>query len=424
MNEVQANPMTSGHLRKGLPAGTYIVLVRSLYLTPLAHILMSLAFLAVGSFVLARTPDRLLLFLVGVGIVARVAQVAMVLLDRKRALSEDLDAAGARILERRFAWAYLSSAIIFGAFVARVFQVSTTDLQLLVVGLLFGYGAGLVAGLSLRPWISIPALLLAVLPTVFIAWLTTNVTFVAFGALLILFVGAGVQSIVRLYRSTAIDITMRRTFATLARRDDLTGLPNRLALRESFERFSAEARVGDIVAVHCLDLDRFKPVNDIFGHPAGDALLLAVSARLNGLLRRGDIAARLGGDEFVIIQTGAKHPDEADLLARRIIRSVAEPFSILGHQIEIGISVGYALFPEHGRDLDDLLGCADEALIAIKRNGGGIAMHREFLPQRGHRQLGRQFTNHAFTSAPTLSAGDVDPFSNGYLRSQTMLPRG
>jgi diguanylate cyclase (GGDEF)-like protein len=195
---------------------------------------------------------------------------------------------------------------------------------------------------------------------------------------------AAIQSMVRIYRNGADDINMRRLFATLARRDDLTGLPNRLALREAFERFAAEAGAGDMLSVHCLDLDRFKPVNDIYGHPAGDALLLAVSERLNALLGRGDIAARLGGDEFVVIQTGARHRDEVDLLARRIGRAVAEPFSILGHRISIGASVGYALFPAHGRDLDDLLGRADEALVAVKRNGGGVAMHGQLLlpPER------------------------------------------
>jgi diguanylate cyclase (GGDEF)-like protein len=377
--------MVPGRGSKGVPEGTYVVLVRSLYLTPLAHVFMSLAFLAVGGLVVVRTPDRLLLILTGLGLVARVAQTATVLLDRKRALGDDLDAAGARRLERRFAWAYFGFAIVFGAFGARAVQLSSPELDLLVVALQFGYSAGLVAGLSLRPWIAIPALLIAGVPTAVTVWLVPDLAYFAVGTLSALFMAAGVQSIARLYRTSAGDITMRRTFATLARRDDLTGLPNRLALRESFERCSAEAGPGDILAVHCLDLDRFKPVNDLYGHPVGDALLLAVSARLNGLLRRGDIAARLGGDEFVIIQTGVRHSGEADLLARRIGRAVAEPFFILGRKIVIGASVGYALLPEHGRDLDNLLGRADEALVAVKRTGGGIAMHRQPLPKSARR---------------------------------------
>jgi diguanylate cyclase (GGDEF)-like protein len=377
------HPQAMVHKRagKGLPDGTYVVLVRSLFLTPGAHIIMSLAFFAVGSFVFARSPDRLLLILTAIGLAARVVQVAIVLLNRRRALSEELDAAGARILERRFAWAYFSFAIIFGAFGARAIQVSTTELDLLVVALQFGYGAGLVAGLALRPWIAIPALLFASTPTLAVVFWTPDLAYAAVGALLLMFTGAGVETILRVCRTSADDISMRRMFATLARQDDLTGLPNRLALRESFDRFAAAAGAGDMLAIHCLDLDRFKPVNDIYGHPAGDSLLLAVSTRLIGLLRPGDLAARLGGDEFVIIQTSVKHPGEAELMAHRIMRTIAEPFQIIDHQVTIGTSVGYALFPGHGRDLDDLLGCADKALVAVKRQGGGVAVHCEPPPQ-------------------------------------------
>jgi len=368
-----------------MPDGTYVALVRSLYLTPLAHIIMSIAFLGVGSFVLARSPDRLLLILASLGMAARVAQTAAVLLDRKRALSPDLDAAGAWNLERRFALAFISFATIFGAFGARAIHVSATELDLVVIILQFGYGSGLVAGQSLRPWIAIPALLLSGVPPLIVLCLTPGLAHLAAGALLALFMAAAVQTVIRIYRTGAEDVTMRRLLATLARQDDLTGLPNRLALREAFERFTSDAGEDDILTVHCLDLDRFKPVNDIYGHPAGDALLLAVSQRLNELLRRGDFAARLGGDEFVIIQTGARHQDEVDLMARRISRAVAEPFRILGHRIVIGASVGYALFPVHGRDLDDLLGRADEALVAVKRNGGGVARHGQEPPKPDHR---------------------------------------
>jgi diguanylate cyclase (GGDEF)-like protein len=366
---------------KGLPDGTYVVLVRSLFLTPGAHIIMSLAFFAVGSFVFARSPDRLLLILTAIGLAARLVQVAVVLLNRGQAMSEELDAAGARILERRFACAYFSFAFVFGAFGARAIQVSTTELDLLVVALQFGYGAGLVAGLALRPWIAIPALLLASVPTLVALCWAPDLAYLAVAALLVMFTAAGIETILRVCRTSAADISMRRMFATLARQDDLTGLPNRLALREAFDRSAAAAGAGDLLAVHCLDLDRFKPVNDLYGHPAGDSLLLAVSTRLVGLLRPGDFAARLGGDEFVLIQARVRHAGEAELMAHRIMRAIAAPFRILDHEVTIGTSVGYALFPGHGRDLDDLLGCADKALVAVKRQGGGIAVHCETQPQ-------------------------------------------
>jgi diguanylate cyclase (GGDEF)-like protein len=377
--------MASRTASRGLPDGTYVVLVRSLYLTPSAHVVMTLAFLGVGAFVLTRAPDPLLMILTGAGMIARLAQMTIVLVDRKRALGADLDAECARSLERRFALAFISFAIVFGAFGARAIHVSSTELDLLVIVLQFGYGSGIVAGQSLRPWIAIPALLLSGVPPLLAVWLGADFAYLVVGVLLALFMAAAVQTILRIYRAGADDISMRRQFATMARQDDLTGLPNRLALREAFERFAEQSEPGAFFAIHCLDLDRFKPVNDIYGHPAGDAVLLAVSERLTGLLRQGDIAARLGGDEFVIIQTGARHEDEVDMLARRISRAVAEPFSILGHGIVIGASVGYALFPDHGRDLDALLGCADEALVAVKRNGGGVAMYNRNPPKPDHR---------------------------------------
>jgi diguanylate cyclase (GGDEF)-like protein len=131
-----------------------------------------------------------------------------------------------------------------------------------------------------------------------------------------------------------------------------------------------------------LDLDRFKAVNDTFGHPIGDALLQAVAGRLRGALRNGDVAARVGGDEFVLIQTGAQHLGEAELFARRIARAVAEPYSILGKHLLVGTSVGFAIYPEHGRDLDELMARADEALIHVKRVGGGVELyHPQSLPE-------------------------------------------
>jgi diguanylate cyclase len=252
---------------------------------------------------------------------------------------------------------------------------------MLTVGLLFGYGAGVAAGVALRPRIAVAAVLVAIVPSILVALVSADLIHIAAGALLAIFLAGGISSMVARHQITSRGITMRRTYGRLARQDDLTGMPNRLSLREAFEHFAEVAGGSDVLAVHCLDLDRFKPVNDRYGHPAGDALLCAVSERLSGVLRSGDIAARLGGDEFVILQTGARHPGEADLLARRIARAIAQPFSILGHQIVIGTSIGYALFPDHGRDLDDLIARADEALVRVKREGGGVAVYREQAPE-------------------------------------------
>jgi diguanylate cyclase (GGDEF)-like protein len=371
-------------VNKDLPEGTYIELVKSLFSTLLPTSIMAISFLAVGLLITSQTPDSLLTFLTGLGSIAAVARLAILLMHRKRAAGESLDLANARIFERRYALAYFSFACVLGAFGARAFLVATPEAHMLIVGLLFGYGAGVAAGLSLRPWISVPSILIAIIPTILAAWSTANITYWAAGMLLAVFLGGGVESMLSRYRSETRKITMRRLFSTLARRDDLTGLPNRLSLRERFEEFAAEAGSGGI-AVHCLDLDRFKPVNDRFGHPVGDALLKAVTERLNGLLRRSDFAARVGGDEFVIVQTGVKHSGEADMLARRIVRAIAQTYSIEGQEITIGTSVGYALSTEYGNNLDRLVTCADAALCQVKREGGGIASFRELRPEAEQR---------------------------------------
>jgi diguanylate cyclase (GGDEF)-like protein len=158
----------------------------------------------------------------------------------------------------------------------------------------------------------------------------------------------------------------------MARHDTLTDLANRTAFRERLaEALSAAATGKTEAAVLCLDLDRFKPVNDTLGHPVGDALLQAVAERLRGCIRDGDLAARLGGDEFAIVQIGQDCAAASAALGQRLTDALSEPFSINGHRIVIGASVGVALAPRHGTDPDQLLVYADTALYDAKARGRG-----------------------------------------------------
>ena len=366
---------------RGLPEGTYIELVGSLFATLLPTIIMAISFSCVGLLISHETSDQPLIILSALGSAAALARIVNLLLHRKEAVDASLVFERANILERRFAATYFSFALVLGAFGSRAFVVASPESRVLLIGLLFGYGAGVAAGLSLRPWISVPSILIAIIPTIVTAWLSANPSYWATGALLAVFLAGGVESMIARYRSTARKITMSRTFSTLARRDDLTGLPNRLSLREHFEAFAGQNESGGTIAVHCLDLDRFKPVNDRFGHPVGDALLKAVSDRLNGLLRRSDFAARIGGDEFVIAQTGVAHAGEVDILARRVVRAISQPYVIDAHEITIGTSLGYALSADCGNDLDRLISYADNALCKVKGRGGGIAAYCEQFPE-------------------------------------------
>lgn len=131
----------------------------------------------------------------------------------------------------------------------------------------------------------------------------------------------------------------------------------------------------------CLDLDRFKAVNDTLGHAAGDALLQQVAMRLRQVTRAAEVAARIGGDEFVILQTGAHQPQAAVSLAARLVEALAVPFSLDGQPVSIGTSVGIALFPQHGRSNAELLLAADIALYRAKRQGGCAYRFYEPAPE-------------------------------------------
>jgi diguanylate cyclase (GGDEF)-like protein len=158
----------------------------------------------------------------------------------------------------------------------------------------------------------------------------------------------------------------------VARHDALTRLPNRVRLREKLESALAHARPSESVALLCLDLDQFKTVNDTLGHPTGDALLQSVANRLAERTRATDTVARLGGDEFAVVRTQIDRPVEAADFAGQIIAMLDEPFTVLGHKIDIGTSIGVALAPQDGTDPDQLLKNADLALYKAKQDGRGV----------------------------------------------------
>ena len=164
----------------------------------------------------------------------------------------------------------------------------------------------------------------------------------------------------------------------LARHDPLTGLPNRVAFRDDVSSGLRRVRRGQSLAVLYLDLDRFKAVNDTFGHPVGDRLLCEVAARMSDVVREVDTITRLGGDEFAIAQYGVDQPRSAEMLARRLIDTLSHPYEIDGHRVVVGTSVGMTLADRDDLDFSQLLRRADMALYAAKRDGRGVC--RWFAP--------------------------------------------
>ena len=171
-----------------------------------------------------------------------------------------------------------------------------------------------------------------------------------------------------------MDITERKRaesrLAFMAQHDGLTGLPNRILLRQKLDELLVSTRrSGDKVAVLFIDLDNFKAINDTLGHAIGDKLLRGVTKRLKSSLREEDSVARLGSDEFAVVQAGIQRPEDIAFLARRLIDAVSEPYLFDGHTIVSGASIGIAIAP--GDDAEKLLKNADMALSRAKSEGNG-----------------------------------------------------
>jgi diguanylate cyclase (GGDEF)-like protein len=176
--------------------------------------------------------------------------------------------------------------------------------------------------------------------------------------------------------------------AHLAQFDPVTGLPNRHLLSDRLGQSVTHAqRNGWLAGVLFVDLDRFKSVNDTFGHGVGDLLLKEVAARLKGCVRGGDTVARLSGDEFALVLSNLSKTEDAGTVAQNIVTTLAAPFDLDGHQTYVSASVGIALYPSDGAEPDTLLKNADTAMYRAKEQGRNC--YRFYLPQMNERLMAR-----------------------------------
>jgi len=158
--------------------------------------------------------------------------------------------------------------------------------------------------------------------------------------------------------------------------DDLTGLPNRALLQDRTTRVLVDRmHGGHSLAVMLLDLDHFKEINDTLGHHVGDVLIREVGMRLQVAVREGDTVARLGGDEFAVLVSSMTSADDAVQVAERIVTALREPFTIDGVRLDVQASIGIAISPEHGTDVETLIQRADVALYTAKEERGCWAMY-------------------------------------------------
>lgn len=345
----------------------YVVQVRSLFSSVTPSIVMAGIFILNAWVAYEKTEDWSLLVLGWIGSAFNVWRIVAAVLMRKLAAAPHIDRSDAAKLEALFAVPYVSFATLLGAFGYIVFRSPYPDLHMLTVGVAVGYCAGVAAGCGLRPALALSSIFLSIGPIICVSLLRGDSTYSALAIVAVaLIVGAARSIMVRLNESRA-EIAARISSGSLARRDVLTSLPNRLALTEFYAGHLALSDPDTKIAVHYLDLDGFKPVNDELGHLVGDQVLLAVADRLRSVVCESDMIARLGGDEFAIVQVGLKDAEEAHDCAWHVREIIQEPYKVVEPSILITTSIGTVFSSDRSSTLNDLLQLADEKLYAVKR---------------------------------------------------------
>ncbi len=278
-------------------------------------------------------------------------------------------------LARRFAVQHRIATFLTAACVAGtsawIFLHLSTEWHMLAATLLFAYGSGVVGRLSILPTLAIPALILASVPGIVACAMYDDTAHRLSSGIFVVFVMGSFETVRHLHRRAVRHITTELDMATLARKDALTGLFNRLGFREALR--SRSSRSSGLLVIHCLDLDGFKAVNDRLGHAAGDDLLVQVACRIQ-TLADGIVVGRLGGDEFAVLQTGLRRTEDASGLADRIVEALSHPFVLDRETVSIGCSLGFTVDRAENADVDAMLRDADAASYAVKRAGGGGVM--------------------------------------------------
>jgi diguanylate cyclase len=359
-----------------------VAMICTLFATATPTAIMSVLFVVTAALTSLSARGELHMILSGAGVFACAARL-IVCIAGKREISRPITVERARALERRFAASYIAFAAVLGMFASHLLSFRDPTTFILITTLVVGYAAGVAAGVGGRPMIAIPSMAVAVIPPAIEILSYGSALAAAASLTMVAFLVGGGQSVLRLERRANHEMRQKIAYSGLARLDPLTTLPNRLALTEWFDAHVSEPRESEaLIAVHCLDLNGFKPVNDRYGHPVGDALLKAVASRLSRVLREGDIAARLGGDEFIVVQSSIKYDGEAELLAKRISKVIGEPFSLDEHMVSISTCVGFVTSNDEPEMLLGLISMADEALYNAKRSSRNVVQYlREPQPE-------------------------------------------
>ncbi len=363
----------------------YVEIVAALYGTLVPIVFAGISQAIVGTIAVRQTGDIAMAVLTVLCVMVAFMRALDVLAYRRRfAGKTPSDRAEAAGWELRYASGTWMTALILGLAAARSLVLNDAICSLMAIGIAFGFGAGILARLSLRPVVAVADLLAVSLPAIVVTFMQPDIPHVGLGLMFTIYFMGGLEMVRLGYNSTINHITLKRQFEQLARHDPLTGIFNRSVLDGDLVQMMTDSKAG-AVAVHAIDLDHFKAANDRFGHPVGDALLKQVAARLKSVAGPSDLIVRMGGDEFILVQKSVSG-SAAEVMARRIFESVSSPYRVAGHEIVIGASIGVAISPADGGSVDALLSSSDKALYRAKENRGGYVLARE-MPARSSAEV-------------------------------------
>jgi len=345
-------------------------LVESRFSTLMPIVLVAFGQILVGAIASLQTADPAFIVITLLSIVVTVARLGIIAAYRHRSRSSD-DAASAARWQRRYQIGSYAAATLVGALALRSFTIGNAEIAMMGNAVAFGYASGIVARGAIPPRWAFAGITLVTVPII-IGCLThpTEPAYLCLALLVSIFYVGSFDVIRSNYEPASRQIELKRQYEEMAKFDPLTRLRNRSALAE----ISARIASGERIAVHYLDLDRFKAANDRYGHPAGDMLLKEVANRLNSQTSQTGLAIRLGGDEFLVTQTGITRREDAEDLADRLADAIGLPYIVGEQSIHLGVSIGFAIAPEDGTTAEDLLTHADNALYVSKRTHSDVTL--------------------------------------------------
>jgi len=356
-----------------LSDAVYVEVIGALHGTLVPIVFAGTSQAIVGIIAARQTGDNVTAVLTAIGVIVALIRGFGVLAFRRRAAKKPpIDRAEAARLGRRYAIGTASTAFILGLFAARSLMLDDSICSMMAMGIAFGFGAGIVARLSMLPALALFDLSVLGLPAIAVVFARCDAPHVGLGMLIAIYLVGSFEMVRLTFNSSVNQIMLKEQFEKLARLDPMTGVFNRSVLASDLSGIIAGGE-GGMVAVYAIDLDHFKAANDRFGHPVGDALLKQAAGRLTSLAGPGGLVVRMGGDEFVLIQPCARSRNEAEALAQRIVETVSAAYSVAGHEVVIGASIGVAVAPDDGECVEALLSRSDKALYRAKVRRGGYA---------------------------------------------------